>query len=202
MVSSCKRHKLYFSLAVILLGLSVGAVLFFNAGKLLTINPEKLQPANVIAVLGGGVGSRSITGLEIYRKGYAQKVLLTGVEGMESQLSGYYLNWRAVFFLEAGVPRDNILFDSSSGNTWEEAQNTLQLMKENGWQQVIVVSDPPHMRRLKSVWKNSFSGTDKKFILIPSSPGWWDAANWWNNEKSAKFVVSEYIKILFYSIAH
>lgn len=202
MVSNSKRKKLYFLLAAILSGLIVGTFFFLNAGKLLTINPGTPQKADAIVVLGGGVGARSVTGLDIYRLGYSQNILLTGVEHMDSQLTDYYLNWRAVFFLEAGVPRENILFDSISGNSWEEAQNTLRLMKEKGWQTVIVVSDPPHMRRLKSVWAHIFSDSGKKCILIPSSPTWWDAANWWKNEKSAKFVISEYIKILFYSIAH
>ncbi len=138
----------------------------------------------------------------MYRLGYSKNILLTGVEGIESQLVDYYLNWRAVFFLEAGVPKKNILFDPISRNSWEEAQNTLQLMKNNGWKRVIVVSDPPHMRRLKRVWKGIFSATDKVFILIPSSPSWWDATHWWSNDKSAKFVIAEYIKILLYRIVH
>jgi len=202
MVSSSKRKKRYFLFAVILSGLTVGTFFFLNAGKLLTINPGKPQQADAIIVLGGGVGARSITGLEIYRLGYSKNILLTGVEGIESQLIAYYLNWRAVFFLEAGVPKENILFDSISRNSWEEAQNTLKLMKDKSWQTVIVVSDPPHMRRLKSVWTHIFSDSGKKCILIPSSPTWWNPVNWWKNEKSAKFVIAEYIKILFYSIAH
>jgi hypothetical protein len=66
----------------------------------------------------------------------------------------------------------------------------------------MVVSDPPHMRRLQWVWARVFKGSGIQVALIEGKPGWWNAERWWSNEASAKFVVSEYLKIAYYLIKY
>lgn len=61
-----------------------------------------------------------------------------------------------------------------------------------------MVSDPPHMRRLDWVWGKVFAGSGKSYVLIASEPAWWDAEHWWASEKSAQFVLTELIKMVYY----
>jgi uncharacterized SAM-binding protein YcdF (DUF218 family) len=177
--------------------------LFIKAGQLLvTDNSSPLKEADAIIILGGDSGSRSLNGLELYKKGYGRYILLTGIENGEPGAMDYYLNWRAQIFSNAGVERNNILFDKNSRNTWEEADNTFRLMQKLHWRHVIVVSDPPHMRRLKLVWDKVFKSPDLSYSLYPSTPTWWKADQWWSNETSAKFVFEEYLKLLYYFVVH
>ena len=66
----------------------------------------------------------------------------------------------------------------------------------------MVVSDPPHMRRLQWVWSRVFKGSGIEVLLVAGTPVWWDAGRWWANEPSAKFVVNEYIKIAYYLVKY
>jgi len=101
-----------------------------------------------------------------------------------------------------GVAESALLFDLVSLNSYQEAQNTADLMAQKGWKKVLVVSDPPHMRRLESVWKQAFAGSGREFRLISAQPYWWQANRWWSNEISVKFVVNEVIKLGYYQLKY
>jgi len=95
-----------------------------------------------------------------------------------------------------------MLVDSASRNSREEAQSTLALMTRNGWSRVLVVSDPPHMRRLSWTWSRVFSGSGKTFRLVVSAPADWNASRWWADEKNAQGVLMETIKLGYYLIKY
>lgn len=171
---------------------------FLKAGVFLAAPAGAPQPADAIVILGGDGGDRTLRGLDLYRKRYAPVLLLTGVEGGEQSVQSYYLNWRAQILIAGGVKKDAIRYDAASVNSWQEAENTLKMAKASGWRKVIVVSDPPHMRRLKWVWTKVLRGTGVGFILVSERPSWWNARKWWGDEQSAKFVVSEYVKLPYY----
>jgi len=67
---------------------------------------------------------------------------------------------------------------------------------------VLVVSDPPHLRRLDHVWGKVFAGSGIQYRLIAAPMEKWDAARWWSNEASAQYVVIEYIKLGYYWLVH
>ena len=76
--------------------------------------------------------------------------------------------------------------------------NPVPLLQAFGWKKALVVSDPPHMRRLDWVWGKVFAGSGKSYALVASKPAWWDAERWWASEKSAQFVLTELIKMGYY----
>ena len=63
---------------------------------------------------------------------------------------------------------------------------------------VLVVSDPPHMRRLSWVWRKVFEGSGKDFTLVAADSVNWNAEFWWRTSPNAQFVFSEYIKLAYY----
>ena len=85
-----------------------------------------------------------------------------------------------------------------STNSWEEAVNTLRLMRERNWERVLVVSDPPHLRGLDWAWGKVFEGSGKEYRLIAAPLEGWDPERWWQNDASARFVVSEVKKLAYY----
>jgi uncharacterized SAM-binding protein YcdF (DUF218 family) len=173
-----------------------------QAGYLLEIPSQQLVKADVLVALGGDNGGRIYKAAEIYGQHFADHVLLTGIEGGAVDPRSHYLNWRARFLIERDVPEQALLFDTASSNSWEEAVNTLQLMKDRHWQQVLVVSDPPHLRRLAWVWGHVFEGSGKEYRLIAAPLEGWDAGQWWKNDNSVQYVLMEFIKLAYYKIAH
>jgi uncharacterized SAM-binding protein YcdF (DUF218 family) len=195
-----KRHTLWgFVLVSVFI---VSLLAFLQAGHFVASSPQQPIKANLVVALGGDNGDRIKKVAELFNESLAPIVLLTGIEGGPTETRSYYLNWRARFLIDRGVPENTLLFDAASGNSWEEAVNTLRLMQERGWLTVLVISDPPHLRRLAWVWGKVFDGSGKEYRLIAARSNGWDPDRWWQNDKSAHFVITELIKLAYYYVAH
>lgn len=158
--------------------------------------------ADLVVVLGGEDGHRVKKGVEVFRSGFAPSVLLTGIEASPAQERAYYLNWLAQVLADAGVPAGRVLFETNASNSFEEARATLAMLQAKAWNTALVVSDPPHMRRLDWVWGKVFEGSGKSYVLVASEPAWWDAAHWWQSEKSGQFVLTELVKMGYYRVKY
>ena len=175
----------------------IGAAVW-HAASFLAAPAGAPQPADCIVALGGDSGDRVAKVLELYRRGLAPLILLTGVEDSPAEVRTAYLTWRAEYLVKAGVPAAALLYDLHSANSREEASNTLALARARGWKRVMVVSDPPHMRRLSLAWSKAFRGAEPAYTLVASEPPWWHERAWWQSEHAAQFVITEYIKIGYY----
>ena len=187
--------------ATALLALALGLGGVAGVGHFLEAPAQQPVPADLIAALGGDNGARAARVLDLYRGGFATKVLLTGPEGGHSRTRPSYLGWRARYLVDQGLPEQALLYDHRSASTWEEAINTLRLMQEMNLDRVLVVSDPPHMRRLAWVWSKVFAGSGKQFTLVASDMEGWDAAGWWRSSGNAQYVFGESIKLAYYVAA-
>ncbi len=194
-----KRKKIAAWLgASALLGFAVLFLGFLGAGHFLVAPAQAPVTADLLVALGGDHGARADRVLALYRKGFAPKVLLTAMEDGHSKTRAAYLNWRARYLIDEGIPEKVLLFDRRSANSWEEAVNTLELMQSMKLDRVLVVSDPPHMRRLSWVWGKVFAGSGKTYTLVASDMEGWDAEHWWRTSPNAQFVFAEYIKLAYY----
>ena len=172
-----------------------GYSFFLHAGSYLEAPAQAPVAADLIVSLGGDGGQRAQKAADLYRAGFGPRVLLTG-----SELPGgaEYADFRARFLRGEGVPSRALMINSTASNSWEEAVYTLGLMRERGWERVLVVSDPPHLRRLQWTWDKVFEGSGKKFVLVASNLQNWDADTWWREHGSADFVAHEYLKLAYY----
>ena len=147
-----KRRPVFWGVGVLVLSVVAGLVAFFQVGYFLEAPAQQPEKADLIVPLGGGGSSRVNKAVELYKQGFAPNVLLTDIRGGEANTRPHSSDWRIRFLLEHGVPDNMLVFNTFSTNSWEEAVNTLRLMREKNWRRVLVVSDPPHLRRLAWTW--------------------------------------------------
>jgi hypothetical protein len=100
------------------------------------------------------------------------------------------------------VPSEALLFDSASGNSSEEANNTAVLMTSHRWRRALVVSDPPHLQRLAMVWGKACARHELEYRLIATEPSTWNASRWWQHTVWAKFVGMELLKLGYYVMVY
>lgn len=160
------------------------------------------RSADLIVALGGGSGEREATAADLFSRKVARYVLLTGFADGTAEARTESLRWPFRVLTTEGVPPESILTDSVSASTWDEAVNTLALLKARGWRRVVVVTDPPHLRRVAWVWTRAARNTDVEVTFVSSSPTWWRAERWWRDERSAVFVFNEVLKLCFYVLKH
>ena len=197
-MSRCLRCVVM-SLLVFGLLVAVGSALFAaRAGHWLESPAQAPKRADAIAVLGGDEeGERASRALALYRQNFAPVIVLTGLQkGTSAMPAG--LNWRAEFLEAGGVPRSAMRFELEARNSYSEAEQLLALMRKEGWHTLIVVSEPPHMRRLAWIWARVFEGSGLDYVLVASAPDWWSPGEWWRDERAGAFVIMEYIKLAYY----
>ncbi len=184
-------RRLFFVLLLVFLLLPELALLgFFTVGVLLSSQAGLPHGADVVVVLGGGDGARYTRGRELVQAGYSKNLLLIDPPAAERQHAMASL---------AGV---QVWVDDRPHNSWQEAQNALALMRANGWRSALVVSDPPHLLRLRYTWASIFRGTGLSYTLIASNPPWWSAWRWWQNPQSERFVSGEVLKLGYYVLKY
>jgi len=190
------RARFALPLVVLIVVIALGAVAILRAARFLEAPAQVAVKADAAFVLGGDGGERVLRAAELHRDGLASNFVLTGAEEMPGEVLPAYLYWRAAVLVRVGVPEGSVLLDAAASNTEEEAAYGLRLAKARGWKRVLVVSDPPHMRRLDLVWGRIFGGSGVEYVLVASRPRWWEPGRWWVNRKSAQFVFMEYIKLV------
>ena len=62
--------------------------------------------------------------------------------------------------------------------------------------------NPYHLRRLSWTWARVFRDSGLSYSLVATSPQWWDPDGWWHDEKSAPYVIMEYIKLAYYLVKY
>ena len=116
---------------------------------------DQAAPADAIIVLGAAAydakpspvfEERIRHGLDLYRQGYAPKLIFTGGFGgtgarfSESQVARRYA-------LKQKIPGTDILIETRSRTTRQNLVEAKQVMAKHDMHKVIVVSDPLHMAR-------------------------------------------------------
>jgi uncharacterized SAM-binding protein YcdF (DUF218 family) len=107
-----------------------------------------LQKADVIVVLGGGLFPdrelswfslmRTLKGVELYKRGYADKIIFTGCGDCRAM---------AKVAIGLGIPEQTILLAEKSTRTHEDALGTAEIMKENNLTTALLVTSASHMKR-------------------------------------------------------
>lgn len=195
-----RASRLLAALVALILALTVLAI--WRLGIWLSAPAKPPVRADIIVALGGDAGDRVALASKLYRAGYAQRILLTGMEGGADATRMHYLNWRTRYLRDAGVPESAILFDGTSANTHEEAVNTARFLSNEGLKRALIVSDPPHMRRLDITFRPVFSNAGLSYTLVGTRSPTWDAQHWWRDEKWGQFSLMETIKLLYYAIKY
>ena len=184
-----KRTGLGWLLAV-LLGVLLAFLGFWSAGAILALPSSNPQRADAVVMLGGGDGARYARARELVLAGLAPRLVL--IDPTAAELAD----------AKTRFPDAMVWKDVLPGNSWGEAKTTRTRMQANGWKSVLVVTDPPHMLRVRYAWASNFFGSDLHFVLVAANPTWWSTWRWWQNPQSAQFVGEEMLKLGYYVVRY
>ena len=159
---------------------------------------DALQPADVIHVI-AGPDDRTDYAIQLYKQGYGKRMFFTG--GW-CTIHGYYHGQHGAERAEAqGVEPDNIAIDESPvTSTYAEAVLLKEFMARSPTtvRSVIVVSDPPHMRRARWIYRLVL-GREVTLEMEPVPFGVSTfQRRWWADEGSRAYVKDEYLKLVYY----
>lgn len=181
--------------------------------------PGKLGKApDGIIVLGGAIseqltrargaaeltefGTRMSETYALWRRYPQAKIVFSG--GTASLLGSNITEASAAqkFFLDMGVPKDRLVFESTSRNTWENAVNSRKLLNPRKDQQWVLVTSAFHMPRSVGIFRKI------GFDVIPWPAGYVTTGSFWGamkpnreasyNLRHTDIAVKEWVGLLAY----
>lgn len=151
----------------------------------------------IVAISGGDTTARTSEAIELYKNGWAPLLVLSGAAADTSGPSNAEVMEEQA--LNAGVPASAILLDSTSVNTKENADNSVDIFKKHGIDSVILVTSAYHQRRAGLEFKRR-AGDGINVINHPVSvDNQWNSW-WWITPRGWWLATTEMVKIIAFYI--
>jgi uncharacterized SAM-binding protein YcdF (DUF218 family) len=178
------------------------------AGRYLVVE-QPLEHADAIVVLAGARAERWLEAVDLYRAGWAPRIVLSRgrIEDAETRLVGLGVR----FPQEADLVRDAMLqmhvppaaiamLPESLDNTAQEAASTRRMAAASGWNRIIVITSKYHSRRASYAFAREFRRTPVRVLMRTTR---YDASvpeRWWTNRQDVRYVTSELQKLVAYRL--
>jgi uncharacterized SAM-binding protein YcdF (DUF218 family) len=169
------RHGLQRGLmifVVILLWLSSNRWVSYALARTLEwkhLPPQGTPQAEVMVVLGGGTesdaaprqmtevnsaGDRVLYAAKLYKDGAAPSIILSGGNlGFSKNLAATPAQEMQDLLELTGVPEEAVWLQTESQNTYEDALYSSRILRENGFEEIILVTSAMHMPRAKALFE-------------------------------------------------
>src|SRR6266542_3654136 len=180
------RKRLYLVLAAVAACVAAVPLALFFSTNLLRLE-DRLAGGDAIVVLGGETVYRPARALELYQQGAATNLIVSGegdCEGVRITLSG------------KGVPAAAIQLECQSRTTRENAKFTVPMLRAQNARRVIIVTSWFHSRRALHCFRHY--APEIEFISLPTSADL--PLHHWPSKWERRWVLSEYVKLLYYQV--
>ena len=151
-----------------------------------------LQADAIVAISGGKTPVRTEEAIRLYKNGWAKYLIFSGAaEDTSGPSNAEVMRHQAI---NAGVPADAILLDTSARTTHQNAADVHKLLAQHGIKRLIMVTSPYHQRRAGLEFR-ALSGDTITVLNHPATtdPDWpW---YWWLTPRGWWLAGSEIIKI-------
>ncbi len=177
------KRCIYWILAIFLVAM-VGAVIFARSLLLVETN---VRPAQIVIVLGGDGEERTARAVELLRKGSAPRLLLSGAgedPAMRAKLR------------EQKIPDARVLLESKSTTTKENAERSVEMLRQQKITNAIIVTSWYHSRRALACFHKA--APDLHFQSAPTVPNVTPLGV--PAARDAGYATLEYLKLIWYSV--
>ena len=163
-----------------------------------TFQNSMCQPADaIVAISGGDTTARTKEAVELYKNGWATKLIFSGAAQDKSGPSNAEAMRRIA--LSNGVPNGDIITEEYSSTTKENAENTQDILAKNEIESVILVTSGYHQRRAGLEFSARSHGTVSLRNHPVETDNQWAGGWWWLTPNGWYLAISELVKItIFY----
>ena len=166
-----------------------------NCGEYPSTEGDCLRADAIVVISGGDTRARTAGGIDLYNHLWGGKLILSGAAADKSGPSN--AEAMKVQAMEAGVPESVIILDETSETTKENADNSVNIFKDNNIQSVILVTSAYHQRRAGLEFGQR-AGMSVRITNHPiKSDNQWDGW-WWTRPTGWYLAVSEMVKIIVF----
>ena len=203
-MTRCRRRWILLAVAGgLLLGLYAGRarILTGLAAWLDVCQPP--QKADALILFNGHAQTRAFAAAALVKAGWARRVILSTTIGSQAAERKGVVPWHQLdldVLHRAGIAeKDVVLVPGEATTTIDEVRAIARYLESDGGARYLVVTNGPHSRRTRWTLSEVFGPKVGQMIMVSAPMDEFQADNWWRCESGFLFVVSEYLKLGFYS---
>ena len=202
------KPKVIISLiAILILLLSQYKLLLTGYARFFIIDNPSYGVNATIVVLSGGYTTRIPRALELYEKGYGNRLLLTTERSLNSRIAHLFpTNEQAAKKITQAL-NIQIEFEivpslkGGATSTFDEAHDLLAFCIKENLKHLIIVTSSYHTRRALYAFKKVFQGSN---IIVEASAApneIFSEENWWRSDRGISAYLLEPIKLAVYMLS-
>jgi Uncharacterized conserved protein len=143
------KKRIFVILGALLILLGLSQLYIFTGGT-----KKITEKSDAIIVLGCKVNGkepsrflleRTLKAKELYSEGLGEYIILSGGQGSGEEISEAMCMKKIL--VDDGIPEDKLILEDKSKNTYENLNNSREIIKEKNFNSVIIVSNEFHLRR-------------------------------------------------------
>lgn len=168
-------------------------------GRYLVVD-ESPRRCDAIVVLSGEAVPRVAKGVELYKGGYSNLMIMTGGGRLTSRLTEADL-----MLMEAsdlGVPPSAVLMENKSESTYENAVFVKKIVLDRGIKSFLLVTSNYHTRRSKYIFERVFKDTGVEFITVSAPDPKFSPSSWWKKHEGQQKALTELSNMVIYRIKY
>ena len=144
------------------------------------VDNDNIQKSDAIILLEGDGFNRYRKAVELYKEGYAEKIVFNG--GItDYEYGSFPFSDILPKIIEDGVLKENIIHENNSKNTREQAVEIIKLAENYSWQKLILVATHEHQYRAYLTFLKVVLDSHLKIILYNApvrNLGWFKETGW------------------------
>jgi len=178
--------------AVKYIAIGLGVILFgFLLTNYLSPRGELKHVDTIVAISGGDTTARAQQASDLYAAGWADELIFSGAA--LDPLSPSNAEVMREFAKQTGIPEAVIKVEEESQNTIENALKSEEIIEQEQFESIILVTSPYHQRRAYLEFRDKL-GPDVEIINYPVQDDNW-AATWWFKPTGWYTTISETFKV-------
>jgi uncharacterized SAM-binding protein YcdF (DUF218 family) len=163
---------------------------------------DDLTHADAIVVLGGSIDVRPFAAADLYKRGYADKVLVSNVQLGRAERLGFvrsHTQLNCDVLVKLGVPAEAIVaIGENVSSTREEAQAVRAWASEARAKAILVPTELFTARRTGWIFKRELDPIGVRVIVHAYPPPDYTLADWWESRYGLIDFNNEVLKYFYY----
>jgi uncharacterized SAM-binding protein YcdF (DUF218 family) len=181
-----------------MLALLVAVAVWLPFAGVLLIDAEPPMPADAIVVLAGNAPDRLPWAEQLRSQGYADLLVVSNEPVHTHGLETTWLGLHRAGVAAPEIPDTSLLvIDPPPESTIDEARRSAQMLQSRGARSALLVTDAFHSRRAALLFRAAFARSGLSVRSVPA-PDSFDLGHWWAHPVSARRVVEEWTKLVWY----
>lgn len=177
--------------------------MYVAAGNFLDVGRPLVKPVDDVLILGGDLQTRPFVAAEIYKAGFAKRILVVSVKRDTGSTISTVPNETAItaaILKFRGVPADeiHILDRRTVDSTRDEARELKSYLDKHPNRKVAVVTNNYHTRRARLTFNRIVSPAAGQIVFVSVPTDGFSPDDWFDYRQGWSTYLLEYVKLTYH----